>query len=253
MKHCRIAASRPSGQNRFADKIFAGRIARQPRERRACTRLRPPQKTDRELPRPASARKRPAGNAHGPAAGGRTEEPFSYHYTTPPPSRARRPESPGQLLAKTHNLRNRFWSDCSPAPSGFPHQIPYLVLKTRIIHNTFHNAVENPGRKSERETAPNPKRARRRGFPRGAPAGHGKRKDLSRRVAAWQSATAAEEAYCGQRTAKRGKDRSSARYCSTQRAKAQAVDFLTLRRSGGVRPAGRGCRPGPARRGPAAF
>lgn len=200
---------------------------------------RSPQKTGRERPKPA--------------AGGRTEEPFSYHYTTPPPSRARRPESPGQLLAKTHNLCNRFWSDCSPAPSGFPHQIPYLVLKTRIIHNTFHNAVENTGRKSERETAPNPKRARRRGFPRGAPAGHGKRKDLSRRVAAWQSATAAEEAYCGQRTAKRGKDRSSARYCSTQRAKAQAVDFLTLRRSGGVRPAGRGCRPGPARRGPAAF
>lgn len=202
------------------------------------------------LPTPAKDRLG-TPKAPPPAAAQRNHSPITIPRRSPPAPDARKAR--GNFWQKRTICAIVFGRIAPLPPSGFPHQIPYLVLKTRIIHNTFHNAVENIGRKSERETAPNPKRARRRGFPRGAPAGHGKRKDLSRRVAAWQSATAAEEAYCGQRTAKRGKDRSSARYCSTQRAKAQAVDFLTLRRSGGVRPAGRGYRPGPARRGPAAF
>ena len=211
------------------------------------------------LPRGASPRHHPPPAKEGPASRTLPLAPAERNHS-PTNIPRRRPPAPYARKAWGNFWRNRticaivFGRIAPPLPSDFPHWLPYLVLKTWIIHNTFHSAVENIGRKSERgDLPPNPKRARRRGFPRGAPAGHGKRKDLSRRVAAWQSATAAEEAYCGQRTAKRGKDRSSARYCSTQRAKAQAVDFLTLRRSGGVRPAGRGCRPGPARRGPAAF
>lgn len=57
---------------------------------------------------------------------------------------------------------------------------------------------------------------------------------------------------CGQRTANCGKDRSSARYCSTQRAKAQAVDTVTLRRTAAVRPAGTEYPTGPAHTVPAA-